>query len=86
MATRIYTQETDVIREALALAPRLTGIPESASAAQRMQALAGLVVERAHEEEARDAKLRAYEAMAADEKRLERIRRNTKARVAVGLL
>lgn len=86
MANRIYTQETDVVREALALAPGLTGVSADASASQRMQALAGFVVEWAHEEATRAAKLRAYEAMAADEERSERIRRNTRARVAAGLL
>jgi hypothetical protein len=86
MATRIYTQDTIVVREALALVPKLTGLPETASASQRMQAMAGLVVERAHEDETREAKLRAYEAMAADVERSERIRRNTDARIAAGLL
>ncbi len=86
MAHRIYTQETTVLREALALVPRLTGIPEDSSASQRMQAMASLVLERAHEDETREAKLRAYAAMAADEERSARIRRNTKARIASGLL
>ncbi len=86
MAHRIYTQDTTVVREALALVPSLTGIPEDSSDSQRMQAMAGLVIARAHDEETREAKLRAYAAMAADEERSARIRRNTKARIAHGLL
>ena len=86
MARRIYTQDTEVVREALALAPRLTGVPENASASQRMQALAGLVVERAHADETHGAKLRAYDAMAQDPERSERIRRNARARIDAGLL
>ena len=74
------------MREALALVPRLAGLPEDASVPQKMQAMAQLVVERAHAEEAEQARLSAYEAMAADRERSERLRRSVKARVKAGLL
>jgi hypothetical protein len=51
-----------------------------------MQAMAGYLVQRAHEHETREAKLRAYDAMAADAERSARIRRNTRSRIASGLL
>jgi hypothetical protein len=86
MARRIYTQDTEVLREALALVPRLTGVPAEASASQLMQAMAGYLVQRAHEDKTREAKLRAYDAMAADAERSARIRRNTRSRIASGLL
>lgn len=83
---RLYTNDTPVMREALALVPRLAGLPDGASAPQRMQAMAELVVQRAHEEEAERARIEAYQAMAADSERQERIRRSVKARVKAGLL
>jgi hypothetical protein len=83
---RLYTNDTPVMREALTLVPRLAGLPDDTSAPQRMQAMAELVVRRAHEEEAEQARLEAYEAMAADTERRERIRRSVRARVKAGLL
>lgn len=86
MSKRIYTPETPVLREALALIPSIAGLPENASAPRRLQALAEFFVERVHEDQSHAAKVRAYEAMAADGERSERIRRNTRARISAGLL
>lgn len=86
MSKRIYTAETPVLREALALIPKFAGLPDDASAPRRLQAMAEFFVERVHEDESHAAKLRAYEAMAADSERSERIRRNTRARISAGLL
>lgn len=83
---RLYTPDTPVMREALALASRAASLPKTASDSRRMQALAELMVARVREEEMQAAKLAAYDAMAADSERSERIRRNARARVANGLL
>jgi hypothetical protein len=85
-ARRLYTQDTPMMREALALVSRASGLPRSASDSRRIQALAEFLLARVHQEEMQAAKLAAYDAMAADRERSERIRRNARARAANGLL
>lgn len=86
MSSRVYTEKTTAVEEALSLVSQVCDIPESASVSKRLQAVAEYFVEHTQEDLARQAKISVYEAMAADSERSARIKRNTRARVSAGLL
>lgn len=86
MTARVYTQKTETVEEALSLATQVLDIPESASISKRLQSVMQYFIDHTKEDLAREAKIAAYEAMAADDERTARIRRNTRSSVAAGLL
>lgn len=86
MSSRVYTQKTGAVEQALSLAGEVLDIPASASDSKRLQAVAEYFVEHTQEDIAREAKVSAYAAMAADNDRQARVKSNTRARVSAGLL